>query len=50
MCEAVIKYGYKIQLIKGYEFSKVKLFDKYVDHFYNLKILQVQQSLLLKCI
>ena len=37
MCEAVIKYGYKIQLIKGYEFSKVKLFDKYVDHFYNLK-------------
>lgn len=33
----VIKYGYKVTLIKGYEFSTVDLFSEYVDHFYGLK-------------
>lgn len=29
--------GYKIKLLSGYEFSKISLFDKYVDHFYDIK-------------
>ena len=29
--------GYKIKLISGYEFSKISLFNNYVDHFYNIK-------------
>jgi len=29
--------GYQMKLIKGYEFSKISLFDKYVEHFYNKK-------------
>ena len=35
--KALIKYGYKFKLIRGYEFSKIDLFSDYVDHFYNLK-------------
>ena len=33
----VIKYGYKIRLINGYEFSKADLFSDYVYHFYDKK-------------
>ncbi len=33
----VIKHGYKVTLIKGYEFSKVYLFNDYVNHFYEIK-------------
>ena len=35
--KALIKLGYKFKLLKGYEFSKVDLFSKYVEHFYNIK-------------
>ena len=31
------KYGYKIKLLSGYEFSKYNLFNEYVDYFYNIK-------------
>ena len=31
------KYGYKINLLSGYEFSKTDLFNSYVDHFYKIK-------------
>lgn len=29
--------GYQIKLISGYEFSKIDLFNSYVDHFYKIK-------------
>jgi DNA polymerase type B, organellar and viral len=35
--KAVEKLGYEINLIKGYEFSKIDLFSKYIDHFYSKK-------------
>lgn len=35
--KAVVKLGYKINLIKGYEFSKLDLFTDYVKFFYDLK-------------
>lgn len=31
------KYGYVIKPISGYEFDKCNLFNKYVEHFYNIK-------------
>jgi len=33
----VNKHGYKITLIKGYEFSKAQIFNDYVNHFYEIK-------------
>ena len=30
-------YGYKITLIKGYQFSKINYFEEYVEHFFNIK-------------
>ncbi len=33
----VVDRGYKVKLIKGYEFSKIDLFTDYVYHFYDLK-------------
>lgn len=35
--KAVAKLGYKVKLISGYEFTKVDLFSKYVEHFYDQK-------------
>lgn len=35
--KAVLSHGYKINLIKGYEFSKIDLFTYYVNHFFNIK-------------
>jgi hypothetical protein len=35
--KAVVKHGYQIKLLKGYEFSKMDLFSEYVDHFYGKK-------------
>lgn len=35
--KAVLPLGYRIKIIKAQEFSKANLFDKYIDHFYNLK-------------
>lgn len=35
--KAVEKLGYKITLIKGYEFSKMDLFSTYINKFYTLK-------------
>jgi len=35
--KAVVKLGYKITLIKGYEFTKVDLFKDYVNTFYEIK-------------
>ncbi len=35
--KAVVKLGYEIILIKGYEFSKTDLFSDYVNHFYDIK-------------
>jgi len=36
--KAVKLLGYQFKLIKGYEFSKSNIFDKYVDHFFNIKL------------
>lgn len=33
----VVKHGYKVTLIKGYEFNSCKLFDDYIQHFYTVK-------------
>jgi hypothetical protein len=35
--KAVEKLGYKITLIRGYEFSKMNLFSTYINNFYTLK-------------
>lgn len=35
--KALLDYGYKFKLIRGYEFSKIDLFNDYVNHFYNIK-------------
>lgn len=35
--KAVKAQGYKIKLISGYEFSKTNLFQRYIEHFYNIK-------------
>uniref|UniRef100_UPI0030FF2E68 DNA polymerase n=1 Tax=Singerocybe alboinfundibuliformis TaxID=1346812 RepID=UPI0030FF2E68 len=35
--KALTPLGYKFKLIEGYEFSKIDLFSKYIEHFYNLK-------------
>jgi len=35
--KAVIPFGYKITLIKGVSFSKSLLFNKYINHFYEIK-------------
>jgi hypothetical protein len=35
--KAVAKLGYKITLIRGYEFTKIDLFSKYINTFYEIK-------------
>lgn len=35
--KAALKYGYIIKPLNGYEFDKCNLFNKYVEHFYNIK-------------
>jgi DNA polymerase type B, organellar and viral len=35
--KTVKKYGYKIDLIKVYNFSKADIFTKYIEYFYNIK-------------
>lgn len=35
--KAVQAQGYKIKLIEGYEFSKINLFESYINHFFNIK-------------
>ena len=35
--KAVSKYGYKIEIIKGVEFSKANIFGDYIKHFYDIK-------------
>ena len=35
--KAVVKLGYQIKLIRGYEFTKIDLFTKYVNTFYEIK-------------
>jgi len=35
--KAVVKLGYHIKLLKGYEFSKANLFDSYINYFYEIK-------------
>lgn len=35
--KAAEKYGYKIKLISGYSFTKVKLFNDYINYFYDIK-------------
>lgn len=32
-----MKYGYKVEIIKIYQFTKAKLFNEYIDHFYSKK-------------
>ena len=36
--KAMIPLGYKFKLWRGFEFSKINLFDSYVDHFFNIKL------------
>jgi hypothetical protein len=33
----VVKHGYKVELIKVYNFSKETIFTKYINYFYNIK-------------
>lgn len=35
--KTIVKYGYKVELIKVYNFSKANIFNKYIDYFYNIK-------------
>lgn len=35
--KAVVKLGYQIKLLRGYEFTKIDLFSKYVNTFYEIK-------------
>jgi len=35
--KALLEYGYKFKILRGYEFSKIDLFNDYVYHFYNKK-------------
>lgn len=35
--KAMLPLGYKFKLLSGYEFSKMILFDKYVNHFFDKK-------------
>jgi len=35
--KAVEKFGYKIELIKVYNFSKADIFSKYIEYLYNIK-------------
>jgi hypothetical protein len=35
--KALLEYGYKFKILRGCEFSKILLFNKYVDYFYNKK-------------
>ena len=33
----VMKYGYKVTPIQGHAFHKAKIFNEYIDHFYDIK-------------
>ncbi len=35
--KTIVKYGYKVELIKVYSFSKENIFTKYIEFFYNIK-------------
>jgi hypothetical protein len=35
--KAVVKLGYQVTLLKGYEFTKADLFSNYVKHFFEIK-------------
>lgn len=35
--KTIVKYGYKIELIKVYNFSKSNIFNNYIHFFYNIK-------------
>jgi DNA polymerase type B, organellar and viral len=35
--KTISKYGYKVELIKVYNFSKENIFSKYIEFFYNIK-------------
>lgn len=35
--KTIIKYGYKVELIKVYNFSKENIFTKYIEFFYKIK-------------
>ena len=35
--KTIVKYGYKVELIKVYSFTQENIFSKYIDFFYNIK-------------
>jgi DNA polymerase type B, organellar and viral len=35
--KTIVKYGYKVELIKVYNFSKSNIFNNYINFFYNIK-------------
>jgi hypothetical protein len=35
--KAVMKYGYEVEILKIYQFSKCDLFSEYVNHFFSIK-------------
>lgn len=35
--KAVAKHGYKVELIKVYNFTKSNIFNKYIEYFYDIK-------------
>jgi DNA polymerase elongation subunit (family B) len=35
--KTIVKYGYKVELIKVYNFSKANIFNNYIKFFYNIK-------------
>ena len=34
--KTIVKYGYKVELIKVYKFSKSNIFNNYITYFYNI--------------
>lgn len=52
--KALLEYGYKFKILRGYEFTQIYLFNEYVDYFYKnknkKKIVEGLLDLLLKCI
>ena len=40
--KTIVKYGYKVELIKVYNFSKNNIFNNYINFFYNIKKKKIQ--------
>lgn len=36
--EAQLEYGYKVKIIRGYQYERGVIFHEYINHFYNIKM------------